>query len=149
MRVLIVCSAGGHLSQAYALKPWWQQHERKWITFDSENAKSLLAGEDIEFGFSPTTRNIPNLLRNSKMARRVMKEYRPDLVFSTGAGIAVPYFYLARKSGAHTAYLEVIDRIDSATLTGRLVYPVTDRFLVQWRDQLQFYPDAELVGPVI
>ncbi len=149
MRILLVASSGGHLAQLMPLRPWWQQHVRRWVTFDSVDARSVLADEDVLFGYSPTTRNVPNLLRNTVMARRVLRGFRPDLVLSTGAGIAVPYLWLAHRYGARTAYLEVVDRIDTATLTGRLVYPATDTFLAQWPEQERTYPGARLVGPVI
>lgn len=149
MRVLLVCSSGGHLTQLLALKPWWQDHERRWVTFDTQHARAALDGEDVRYGFSPTTRNIGNLLRNARMARRVLAEYRPDVIFSNGAGMAVPYFAFARAFGARTAYLEVIDRIDGPTLTGRLVYPWSDDFLVQWDEQLVHYPEAAVVGLVL
>lgn len=149
MRILLVCSAGGHLAQLLALRPWWQEHERRWVTFDTPQSRSALEGEDVEFGFSPTTRNVPNLVRNARMARRVLGEFRPDLVFSNGAGMAVPYFAMAHRYRARTAYLEVIDRVDDATLTGRLVYPFTDDFLVQWEEQRQHYPDASVIGLVL
>ncbi|MFN8125470.1 MAG: hypothetical protein U0R64_03030 [Candidatus Nanopelagicales bacterium] len=149
MRLLLVSSAGGHLAQLVALRPWWEEHERLWITFDTLDAQSVLEGESVRFGHSPTTRNIPNLFRNARMARKVLGEYRPDLILSTGAGMAVPYFYLAHRYGASSAFLEVIDRIDTPTLTGRLVYPVADEFLVQWPEQAEMYPGARVVGRVI
>lgn len=149
MRLLMVTSAGGHLAQALSLRSWWQHHERLWITFDTPDAASMLQGEDVRYGYSPTTRNIPNLLRNTRMAREVLASYQPDLIFSTGAGMAVPYFYLGRRQGAATAFLEVVDRVESPTLTGRMVYPVTDHFMVQWPQQQSFYPDASLVGLVL
>ena len=34
MRVVLVCSSGGHLIQLHQLKPWWEKHERTWVTFD-------------------------------------------------------------------------------------------------------------------
>lgn len=147
--MLIVSSAGGHLAQALSLRAWWGQHERLWVTFDTPDARSMLAGEEVRVGFSPTTRNIPNLLRNTRMARAVIAEYRPDIIFSTGAGIAVPYLHLGHRKGISTAFLEVVDRLESPTLTGRMVYPVTDQFMVQWPQQLDFYPEASLVGLVL
>ena len=39
-------------------------------------------------------------------------------------------------------YLEVYDRIDSATMTGRLCHPVTELFLVQWPEQESLYRDT-------
>lgn len=39
---------------------------------------------------------------------------------------------------AKTIYIEVFDRIDAPTVTGRMVYPVTDRFVVQWEEMKKF-----------
>lgn len=149
MRLLLVSSAGGHLAQLVALRPWWEEHERQWVTFDTLDAHSVLEGENVRFGYSPTTRNIPNLLRNTRLARDILADYRPHLIISTGAGMAVPFFYLAHRYGASSVFLEVVDRIDTPTLTGRLVYPVADDFLVQWPEQAEMYPDARVIGRVI
>ncbi len=146
MRVLLAGSTGGHLSQLYALRPWWSEHDRHWITFDKPDARSLLAGESITWAFHPTTRNIPNLLRNVGVAAKALRRFRPDVVVSTGAAVAVPVFYLARLLNIRTVYVEVYDRIDTATLTGRLCRPVSDLFLVQWEEQLKMYPKATVIG---
>lgn len=146
VRVLLAGSTGGHLSQLYALRPWWSEHDRHWITFDKPDARSLLAGESITWAFHPTTRNIPNLLRNFGVAAKALRRFRPDVVVSTGAAVAVPVFYLARLLNIRTVYIEVYDRIDTATLTGRLCRPVSDLFLVQWEEQLKMYPKATVIG---
>ena len=149
MRVLIVCSSGGHLTQALALKPWWGEHERWWVTLPTEDARSRLRGENVVEAHYPTVRNLPNLARNFGLARRVLRDVRPDLVFSTGAAIALPFFVQARSVGARTAYLEPVYRISAPSLSGRLVYPFTDRFLVQWDGLLPSYPDAHNAGVVL
>ena len=149
MRVLIVCSSGGHLTQALALKPWWGEHERWWVTLPTEDARSRLRGENVVEAHYPTVRNLPNLARNFGLARRVLRDVRPDLVFSTGAAIALPFFVQARSVGSRTAYLEPVDRISAPSLSGRLVYPFTDRFLVQWDGLLRSYPDAHNAGVVL
>jgi UDP-N-acetylglucosamine:LPS N-acetylglucosamine transferase len=149
MRLLLAGSTGGHLGQLVALQPWWSKHERHWITFDKPDARSLLAGEQISWAYHPTTRNIPNLIRNFGVAWRALRAFRPDVVISTGAAVAVPVFYLARLMGIRTIYIEVYDRIDSATLTGRLCRPVSDIFAVQWEEQLSVYPSATVIGPLL
>lgn len=149
MRLLLASSTGGHLSQLMALRSWWTKHERYWITFDKPDARSLLAGEQISWAYHPTTRNIPNLIRNFGVAWRALRRFRPDVVVSTGAAVAVPVFYLARLRGIRTVYIEVYDRIDSATLTGRLCRPVSDIFAVQWTEQLAVYPGATVIGPLL
>ena len=61
---------------------------------------------------------MPNLVRNTVLALRVLRRDRPDVIVSSGAGVAVPFFVLGRLLGVPTVYLEVFDRIDCATLTG-------------------------------
>jgi UDP-N-acetylglucosamine:LPS N-acetylglucosamine transferase len=147
--VLLVTSGGGHMTQLLHLRPWWEKRERTWVTFDTAETHSRLIGEHVLHAFHPTTRNLPNLLRNAALAASVLPRVRPDLVLSTGAGVAVPFFAVARALGLPTVYVEVFDRIDSATVTGRLCYPMSNLFLVQWPQQRRLYPNARVVGGLI
>jgi UDP-N-acetylglucosamine:LPS N-acetylglucosamine transferase len=149
VRVVLACSSGGHLAQLYQLKPWWSDHERLWVTFRTPDAVSLLKGEAIEDAFHPTTRNIPNLLRNLGLAWRLLRRYRPDVVISDGAGVSFPFFLVARFLNIATVYLEVFDRIDVPTLSGRLCYPLSDLFLLQWEEQKNVYPRGIVIGALL
>jgi hypothetical protein len=146
---LLVASSGGHLAQLMALEPWWWAWDRTWVTFDTEDAVSLLRGERTVWAYHPTTRNIINLIRNLFLAVRVTRAERPAVVVSCGAGVALPFFVVAWLMRIPTAYIEVYDRIDTATLTGRLCRPFTSRMCVQWEEQLAMYPGAELIGPLL
>ena len=149
-RIGIVCSSGGHLAQLHCLDAWWAKHERFWVTFDKPDAVSLLKGERVYWGHHPTNRNLKNLVKNSLLAVRVLVRERPDVIVSNGAGIAVPFFWLGKcVFGCKTVYVEVYDRIDSPTLTARLVRPVLDRMVVQWDDQKAFYPEGINLGAVL
>ena len=144
-RVLLVCSAGGHLAQLHRLEPWWGRHDRTWVTFRKADAESVLAQESVVWAFHPTTRNIPNLLRNLGLAWRVVRDLQPDVIVSNGAGVAVPFFVVGKVRRCRTVYIEVFDRIAGPTLTGRLCRPFTDLFCVQWPEQQEFYPGTVLV----
>jgi UDP-N-acetylglucosamine:LPS N-acetylglucosamine transferase len=146
VKVALVCSSGGHLTQLHQLKPFWQKHERFWVTFRLPDSESLLAGEDVVWAYYPTTRNVRNTVRNLWLALRVLPRRRPDLIISDGAGVAFPFFVVARMLRIKTVYVEVYDRIDSPTLTGRLCRPFTTLFLVQWEEQKRFYPRAQVIG---
>lgn len=148
-RLLLVASTGGHLTQLMAMRPWWENCERTWVTFDNQHASSALSGEAVIHAHSPTTRNIPNALRNLVLAHRTLTALRPDLVVSTGAGVAAPFFAVAHLRRIRTMYIEVIDRIGSRTLTGRMVYPFVDTFAVQWQEQKRLYPGAVVIGPTL
>ncbi|MQA93425.1 MAG: UDP-N-acetylglucosamine--LPS N-acetylglucosamine transferase [Streptosporangiales bacterium] len=148
-RALLVGSSGGHLAQLLALRPWWDGRERTWVTFRTPDAESLLAGEHTVWAHHPTTRNIPNLIRNTLLAVRLLARSRPDVVISTGAGVAFPFFVLARLLRVPTVYIEVYDRIDTPTLTARLCRPFTSLFLVQWEEQRRFARDSVVVGNLL
>lgn len=148
-RVLLVGSSGGHLAQLLALAPLWPRNQRHWVTFDTADAVSQLVAEDVTWAHHPTTRNVANLARNTVLARRVIAEQTPDVVISTGAGVAVPFFAVARAKKIPTVYVEVYDRIDSRTLTGRLCRPLTSLFCVQWKEQQRLYPGSVVLGPLL
>ncbi|KRE78815.1 hypothetical protein [Arthrobacter sp. Soil763] len=149
-RILLVGSSGGHLAQLMSLRSWWSAHARAWVTFPTEDAKANLEAEaDVSWAHSPTTRNIPNLLRNARLAYLVIRRFRPTVVVSTGAGSAFPFFVVARAMGIATVYIEVYDRVESPTLTGRLCRPFSDLMLVQWQEQLGLYRGAQLLGRLL
>lgn len=147
--VMFVCSSGGHLAQLHGTRDWWSGRRRVWVTFDTVDAVSRLEGEDVVWAHHPTTRNARNALRNLALAWRTLRRVRPSVIVSNGAGVAVPFFVAARVLGIPTVYLEVYDRLDSPTLTGRLCRPLTDRFLVQWNEQQRLYPGSIVAGRVL
>jgi UDP-N-acetylglucosamine:LPS N-acetylglucosamine transferase len=148
MKVCLVGSSGGHLTHLYLLKKFWNDKDRFWVTFDKEDANSLLKDEKKYNCYYPTNRNIKNLIKNTFLAIKVLKKERPDLIISSGAAVAVPFFYIGKLFGAKTVYIEVFDRIDKPTLTGKLVYPITDLFVVQWEEMKQVYPKAVNLGGI-
>jgi UDP-N-acetylglucosamine:LPS N-acetylglucosamine transferase len=148
-RVMFVASNGGHLAQLLGLRSWWSGRERLWVSFDKPDARSQLEGEEVIWAHWPTTRHIGNLLRNFALAMRVVGRERPDVVVSTGAGVALPFFIAARLRRIPTVFIEVYDRMDSRSLSGRLCRPLATEFLVQWPEQEKFYPGSTMVGPLM
>lgn len=148
MKVCLVGSSGGHLTHLYLLKPFWKDRERFWVTFDKEDARSILENEIFYPCYYPTNRNLKNLIKNTILAFKILRKERPDIIVSSGAAVAVPFFYLGKIFGAKTVYIEVFDRIDAPTMTGKLAYPVTDRFIVQWEEMKKVYPKAINLGGI-
>jgi UDP-N-acetylglucosamine:LPS N-acetylglucosamine transferase len=130
------------------LKPFWNNHDRFWVTFKKPDAVSLLKDENVYGCYYPTNRNIKALIKNTYLAWKILKKNRPDLIISSGAAVAVPFFYLGKLFGAKCVYIEVFDRIDSPTLTGKLVYPISDAFIVEWEEMKKVYPKAINLGSI-
>ena len=148
IKICLVASSGGHLTHLYQLKKFWKNKNRFWVTFDKEDARSILENEKVYNCYYPTNRNLKNLIKNTFVALKVLRKEKPDIIISSGAAIAVPFFYLGKIFGAKTVYIEVFDRIDKPTLTGKLVYPVTDKFIVQWEEMKKVYKKAENFGSI-
>ena len=147
--VLLVSSAGGHLLQMHLLRPAWEDLSRAWVTHDKEDARSLLEGELVFYAYGPTTRNLLNLLRNLIVAFRLLRRFRPRAVVTAGAGVAVPFAWLAPLFGTRVVYVESITRIDRPSLSCRLIAPIADRLYVQWPELARALPKARSVGSVV
>ena len=78
----------------------------------------------------------------------LVRREKPDVIISSGAAVAVPFFYLGKLMGKKLIYIEVFDRIDKPTVTGKMVYPITDRFIVQWEEMKKVYPKAINLGSI-
>jgi beta-1,4-N-acetylglucosaminyltransferase len=146
--LLLVCSSGGHLLQLYALREAWQGLDRAWVSFDKSDVRSLLAGERVVHAHGPTNRNAGNLLRNGMLAVRLVRELRPRAVLTTGAGVAVPFAWVARLHGARVVYVESMTRIDGPSLSMRMIAPIASRLYVQWPELAPRVRGARFAGRV-
>lgn len=123
MGTLLVASSGGHLKELYNL------HRRlggvegpyRWVTFDTPQSRSMLAGEAVEFVPFVGGRDPLNVGRNLGEARRLLRDRELDTVVSTGSSVALPYFALARARGLACHYVESAARIEGPSLTGKLI----------------------------
>jgi UDP-N-acetylglucosamine:LPS N-acetylglucosamine transferase len=146
--ILLVCSSGGHLQQLLALRPVWERYSHVWVTFEKSDARSLLRDEEVVYAYWPTNRNVKNLVRNLFVARRTLKDVRPKVMLTTGAGVAVPFAWLARLRGIKVVYVESFTRIEGPSLTCRLVAPIAHRSYVQWPEMEGRVRKARYAGNV-
>lgn len=80
-----------------------------------------------------------------KSVQIVIKE-KPDVIISTGALATFPLCFIGKIIGKKIIYIESFARIDSPSLTGRLIYPFADLFLIQWEELKKVYPRAIYIG---
>jgi len=133
----------------HLLDAFWRKHDRFWVTFKKEDAVSLLETERVYWSYFPTNRNLFNLVRNFFVAIRVLFKEKPDIIVSTGAGVAIPFFYLGKLMGKKLVFIEAYERIENPSLTGRIVYRITDAFILQWEEQKKFFPGGIVLGQIL
>lgn len=147
MKIALVCSHGGHLTELRMLSSAFESDDWFYITYDTDRTQDLDAEAYLlrNINTNPFRMGLAFL----KIARVLLAE-RPDVVLSTGAEIAVPAFYLGALLGCETVFIESWCHVRSRSLTGRIVYPVSDVFLVQWPQLVELYGEkARYEGTVI
>lgn len=146
--ILLISTPGGHLVQLATLRGAWDGYDTAWVTGDTSDARSILEGERVYFGYGPAERSAVNLLRNLRLAWRLVRTLRPQLIVSTGAAMCVPFVWVGRALGVKVFYVESVTRIEGPSLTGRLVAPFAHRVYVQWPELQGRMRGSSYVGSV-
>jgi hypothetical protein len=144
LKIALVCSHGGHLTEMEMLAPAFEGHRCFLVTYRSVRTQGLPGTCYLlhNIGSSPW-----RLLCAFAHAVRILWRERPDVIVSTGSEIAIPFLWLGRLVGMRTAYVETWCRMTGPSRTGKLVYPASDLFLVQWPALLEHYgPRARYEG---
>ena len=83
-------------------------------------------------------------------AIKIYRRFRPDIMISTGANLAIPLFFIGRLHGCKLIYIESRARVYSRSLTGKIIVGICDKIYVQWKEQLPLYKGkAEYFGTLI
>ena len=151
-KVLFISSTGGHLSEMLQLKDMFNRYDYKIIT---EKTKSNLKlkkyyGNRISYlvyGTKDHKLSYPfKLLYNCFKSLYFYLKIHPDYVITTGAHTAGPMCLIAKLFGSRVIYIETFANINTKTITGKLLYPVSDKFIVQWDSMKKLYPNSIVGG---
>ena len=150
MKLCFVSSSGGHWEELMCLKPLAEEHDSCFVTEEGgQSQDSNLPGiytypqiNRKEKGF------LSKFFKLFSFASKTLRKENPDVVITTGALVAFPFCLLAKLRGKKVVYIESFARVENKSLTGRLVYPFADLFLVQWESMLKCYPKAKYVGGI-
>lgn len=153
-KVLFISSTGGHLTELLQLSPLFEKYDYHIIT---EKTKSNLSYKEkyqnhinyLVYG----TKHYPlkylfifpyNCFKSIFLYFKI----RPTHIITTGAHTAVPMCYIGKLFGSKIIYIETYANLNTKTLSGKLVYPIANLFLVQWESMKKLYPKAKYIGPL-
>lgn len=139
MDLCLVCSHGGHFSEMMRLSEAFEDHNYFFVTHASEATKNLKNAYRIKFdGWNLIGKLL--LIKVLIKAIYILTKERPDAIISTGAGeIAVPFCYIGKILGIRIIFIDTLARVTTPSGGGRLIYPIADLFLVQWKPLLTKY----------
>ncbi|MFX0108733.1 MAG: hypothetical protein ACFE7R_10635 [Candidatus Hodarchaeota archaeon] len=158
-RIAVVLGRGGHTAQTFALVDLLG-NQFKYVyligVLDPLTPKKIRIPGRILPVFAP--RLLPQDSRIMSVLRTLftlllsalyLMIYRPAVVISCGTGLTIPVFYAARLWGVKTVFIESMSRVDSLSITGRLLLGKTDLFAVQWPGLAERIPGAEYGGQLL
>jgi UDP-N-acetylglucosamine:LPS N-acetylglucosamine transferase len=147
MKVCIVSSCGGHLTEVRALRPAYERYEHFYVLNDRALLPPDMEGKTY---FIAHSERDALFFVNLAEACRILRRERPDVILSTGAGPAVPFALVGRHLfGCKILFVETVTRIQRPSLTGRLMYRLAHDFFYQWEGLRRFFPEGRMGGPLL
>lgn len=153
-KVLFIASTGGHFSELMQLSPMFKKYDYHIITEKTKTNTNLVdkhpgrvnyliyGTKDHLFSY------IFKFLANCFKSLFLYFKIRPKVIITTGTHTAVPMCYLGRLFGSKVVFIETFANSKTKTLSGKLVYPIANVFLVQWEEMLELYPKAIYKGGI-
>ncbi len=148
LTIALACSPGGHLTQMLRLKNLYSAYGHFFYTFRREFSEELEREEDVVYVVD-SKRNPLLMLVNFFQALFISLRRHPEIVIANGGGFVVPFCWWAKIFGAKIIFMESMSRVDSPSISGKLVHPIADLFIVQWESLMKFYPKAVYGGHII
>lgn len=149
-KVCFIASSGGHFEQLMMLKPLMKKYDSFIVTEKTNYSVSNL--EFNTYYLHQVNRReksfIFRMIGNSLKTLKILISERPDVVISTGALATIPMCLFGKIFSKKIIFIESFAKVNSQTLTGKLVYKFADRFYVQWEEMKQFYPNAICKGGI-
>lgn len=145
MKVCIVSSCGGHLTEVRRLLPAYRDFDHFYVLDDTAILPSDMAGNT--YFMTRFKRDPVRIVWNVWEALRILSKEHPHVILSTGAGGVVPFAIIGRLFfRVHIIYLETLARPVTPSMTGRIMYHLAHRFFYQWETLRVFFPKGEYGG---
>ncbi len=147
MKIGIISSCGGHLTEVMCLRSIYEKYEYFYVINDQIILTKEMAGKT--YFISHSERDLKFVTNLAEAIRILFKEH-PKVLLSTGAGPIVPFALIGRfLFGCKIIYIETITRIDRPSLTGKLMYYLANHFYYQWKELAIYFPRGQYCGPLI
>ena len=153
-KVLFISSTGGHLNELQQLSALFEKYDYHIITEKDDSTKKLKNKYGNKISYLPYgTRQqlFRYIFIYTYLCFKTIFLYfkiRPKYIVTTGTHTAGPMCYLGKIFGSKIIYIETFANRTRKTATGRLIYPIADLFIVQWKEMLELYPKAVYGGAI-
>lgn len=146
-KICLVSSTGGHFAQLNQIIPIIEKFDYFIVT-----EKSEMSNNEKNKSYYLKQQERKNILfffyiaYNTIISLLILARERPSLILTTGAGAVIPLCILGKLFGAKLIFIESFAKVKTPTITGRILYRLSNRFYVQWEELLEVYPKAIYKG---
>ena len=150
--VMFISSTGGHLNEMLQLKELFEKYDYYIVMEKSKsnfNLKNKYKNKVsfLVYGTKDHMLVYPfKLIYNTFKSLFIYLKVHPDYIVTTGAHTAGPMCCIGKLLGSRIIYIETFANITTKTVTGKCLYPIADKFIVQWESMLKLYPEAVYGG---
>lgn len=149
MKICLVASAGGHLSQLLKLANSWSEYETFCVTTTGVVREKLRKFGRVYIVGECNWQHPWRVIKVFVRCIRIVFWEKPNVVISTGAAAGCMVCFVAAIIGARVVWIDSITNTERISLSGRMVRYIADLFLVQWPELAEQYSKVEYVGAVI
>ena len=149
-KICFTASLGGHLEEIAKLMDLGLQYDIFLVT-EKGGFVELNVCKRVYYLRQINRREIlfiPKLINIFFQSFYILHKEKPGYIISTGALVTFPICMLGKLMGKRVIYIESFARVDTASLTGKLMYKIADLFIVQWEDMLKIFPEAVYGGGI-
>lgn len=145
MKICIISSVGGHLTEVLQLKDIYMKYDFFFVINDKRNISEEI--NERAYFITHSERDWKFLI-NLYEAFNIFRKERPNVILSTGAGPAVPVSLVGKFFGCSIIFIESFAAVERPTLTGRIMYYIADKFFYQWEKLGKYYPKGIYGGSI-
>lgn len=154
MKLLFVLGSGGHTARGLILSKQVQCEKYYMVPWESEVTKEKV-GSNYFSVISPRFRAKDNrfmsVLRTMFLFLHslvILLIVRPNVLISTGSGLTLPPFLIARVFGIRTIYVESPSRVYYPSIAGKLLMGKVSLWLSSWPELAQRFAGVEYRGMI-
>ncbi|MCF6245463.1 MAG: hypothetical protein L3J43_10575 [Sulfurovum sp.] len=155
---LLIYGEGGHKSEMKRLLTSIENNcnSNKYISIYENGA--FLNEDTIQKNYEfPTMRDkyskiktilniITGLFKIISLLFHIKRKYDVKIILSTGPGLTILPAYFFKIFQVKLIYIETDCRFTTKSFTGKLLYPISDKFYVPNQSLLKLYPKSEYCG---
>lgn len=136
------------------LRDWFIKYDYLIVTESSPSTRPYAQQLNMKFlrgrpkGKKRSLTFFAHLMVNFFLTVKILIGHFPKAIITTGSHTAVPMCLIGKSLGRKIVWILSYARIKSRAASADLIYPIADKFIIQWPEPQKFYKKAIYLGGI-